>query len=671
MKLVVPYNNFSRGRIDHNMMGRFDLPFYTSGADVFDNFISNFKGNAKYRTGFEAVYKYEDSALYEFKFNVTQNYVLVFTNTKLRFLSYDVNGNLGWVLDGSSNILEVTTPYNLAQSKELSVAQNFDVMYICHPAHAPRKLTRVSANSFTIGTFTRTGDPFTNPNWPAIVTFYKNRLWYARTPNQITTLWGSEVGSFDLFTVPSPLTDASPIVLTMADIAQKIEWLFPSENSLVIGAADGIIALNGGNVNTPITANSVEANLSSADGTAAVEPLAKDGLIFYVRNDARRLLTFSYELLTESFQAKDITLLGYDVTRGDVKKIRYKKDEDDLIYCLKNNGEICSLNFNREENIAGWHENKTQGEFKDIAVITNEAGRETLFALVKRGSDFFIETLAPYVEFKYRDDFFTDNEAADTEAYTRFAAEQLKDCVYLDSALRFDLLQTSTITYDPTAGTITAGVSIFVSGNVGREITYKTKTGYESGRFKITAFTSGTVVSVVVLQAPTTNVYDLWYLSFVTVTGLGDFNGKTVGIVTDGGFFDFEEISGGTLTLPQNVNSIVIGYQYSGVIKSFVLGLQIQTENTQTTMKALNRIGLRTVMSAGGKFGTSRYRLEPVQRLRQGALNYLPPPPMDGTTYVAITDDMSTEKVFYVVQDEPLPLNIASVMVDADYAVMR
>ena len=47
-KVVRAYGNFSSGQIDHDLMGRFDLPTYQSGMDVFQNFISNFKGNAIY-----------------------------------------------------------------------------------------------------------------------------------------------------------------------------------------------------------------------------------------------------------------------------------------------------------------------------------------------------------------------------------------------------------------------------------------------------------------------------------------------------------------------------------------------------------------------------------------------------------------------------------------------
>ena len=88
-------------------------------------------------------------------------------------------------------------------------------------------------------------------------------------------------------------------------------------------------------------------------------------------------------------------------------------------------------------------------------------------------------------------------------------------------------------------------------------------------------------------------------------------------------------------------------------------------------MKAISRVGLRTVSSAGGKFGSSLYKLEPVQELSQNDINYLPPIPIDGTKYITYVDDAELDKFFYVVQNEPLPFTITSVMIDAQMAVTR
>lgn len=746
------------------MMGRYDLPIYNSGADVFRNFISNFKGNAIYSNGFKTVYSFEDCAFVEFKFSSNQNYLLVFFANKIRFLAFDTNGVLGWVLDGGMNILEVATPYTLAHAKELDYTQNNDVMIFTHPSYEPRKLIRTASNAFTFNPFARKDDPFPltwqatkvitgitkatsavvtsaahgystgdrvlfagitgmtelngytaavtviNANsysidvdttlftaysaggtsakvltgdYPACCLFYRGRLFYAATPLKGTKVWFSESGNYDIFTVPTTLTDTSAFAFVVADIAEKIQWLFPGDNSLIAGSFDGIVAINGGGVNSGITAETVEAKLTSAEPCNGTYPFQKDGLIFYVGRNGRNMYYFSYDLLTESFLSEDANFLTYDITEGGLTKLRGKKDRNDLIFALRGDGALTSVNFKRNEKINGWHERLTYSgtstvAFHDIGQIADNNSEPRLFALIERNGTYYIEIQAEYVEFAKRVDFYTGDKAADDEAYNRYLGEQLRECNYLDNSLTYSDLRDSTITFtatafdvdgNPTAGTIDSSAADFLLGSVGKHISYKTLTGYESGRFLITAFNSTTNVDVDVLQVPTANTYASWYLSFSALSGLSQFNGETVAVVADGGYLSDFDVSGGVLSFDEQICSVVVGYKYRGMIKTFCLGFQYQGKNTQATLKDIVRVGVRTVTSAGGSVGSSQYNLEPVQELSPNDLNYLPPLPMDGTKEVDYTDDTEEDKFLYIIQDEPLPFHICSLLLAANYAV--
>lgn len=762
-KLDSSFNNFARGKIDHDMMGRHDLPVYNSGADLVENWITNFKGNAIYRAGFESMVEFQNCVFIEFKFNNQQQYLCVFYLNKIRFLSYDTNGDFGWVLNAGTP-LEVATPYTLAQSALLDFTQNNDVMVVTLKGVEPYKLTRTAADMFTFTTFARKLDPFPltwaatkaitgatqaaqghltivahgysvgdriliagitgmtqlntwtarvvtvvganeividvnttaftayaangtaakvlTGDYPQCCLFYKGRLYYANTTLKITTMFASASGLYDDFTL-TPVTDASALIFTIAEISQQIDWLFAGDNSLIVGASDGIVAVNGGGVNKPITAGTVDATLTSAPASNGAYPLKKDGFIFYVGLNGRNMYYFNYNLLNEAFQADDANFISYDVTEGGITKIRYKKDRNDLIFATTNSSEfnLLSCNFNAAEKIIGWHDHIGEGSFMDQAVITDNDGKPQLFSLVQYGSDFFIERQAEYVEFKQRVKFFTRPDdstdvakatakALDDEAYNRYVAEQLKGCIFLDNALSYNDLKSNLITYDPNAGTITATSNAFIAGDVGKHIVYKTLTGYESGRFEITGYSTAKIVTVNVLQTPTANVYTDWYLSFSAIAaGLDQYNGTTVSVVADGGYLDDFAVSGGACDFEKQVTHIVIGYRYKGIIKSFCLGIQVQGVNTQTTMKAVSQFGVRCVATAGLEVGTDLYHTEPVQELSQNDINYLPPIPIDGTKYVPFSDDNQQDKFFYLIQDLPLPATVTSVILNANHAL--
>lgn len=674
-----PFNNFARGQVDHDMMGRFDLPIYQSGADVVQNFVTNFKGNAIYRCGYESIYAFQDCAFIEFKFNNAQNYILVLFNTTMQFLSYDGSGNFGWVLNGGGTTLQVTTPWTLAQSKQVAFSQNADVMIMVHPLVAPYKLTRVSANSFTLATYVRTNDPFTGAGlYPSCVQFYKGRLFYAAPTTKVTTVYASVGGSYFDHTA-SPVTATSALTFSIADITAPIVWLFPGDLSLIVGSADGIVAVNGGSVGVAVTAATIDATLTTALPCNSTYPFKKEGLMFYSGLDGRNIYYFQYDILTSQFTASDANFVSYDITKGAINKIRYKKDRNDLFFCtLLNMSSMLSCNFNLKENIIGWHKNITNGQFQDIAVITDNNGVPQLFTLSIRAGTFYIEHQTPFVEFAKRVDFFTgslDNggtaaeENADNVAYNRYVAEQLKQCNYLDNSLSISGLQNNVITYNAGAGTITATSAVFSAGDVGKSISYQTQTGYESGRFDITGYTSTTVVSVTPTQTPTANVYQYWYKTFSSISGATQFNGLTISVFADGGYLGDFAVSAGVINLGKQVTTARLGYKYKGLIKSFCLGMQLQAVNTQINMKVVNGFNIRCVASAGLQVGASLYKLENVQQLTQNDINYLPPIPIDGTKQVPYSDNGDKDKYFYIVQNKPLPATICCVMLTTNYTV--
>jgi hypothetical protein len=751
MKITNVLNNFQSGEVDNAIQGRFELPLYNTSLAYCKNFFSNYKGNLIYSTGFERMVDFQDCGFLLFRYTTSELYICVLYANKMRFLSYDVSGVFGWVLDGSSNILEVATPYTLAHSKEISFrkssTQDRNSLIIVHKSYQPMELKRVSATNFTLKEFPRKFDPFikttgatktitgitqaTNAvvtavahgyatgqrikitgvvgmtqineyavtitsltantfstdldttsftayssgglstiisagDYPATTLYYNGRIYYAGSIAKPTTIWGSEIDGYDIFELPSTILDESAFQFTLAGISQAIEWLYAGENSLIAGAGDGVLAINGGGVNVAIKADTIQSNLTSAAFCNLSEPLKKDGLIFYVSFDGRSVNYFKYDILTESFLSDDSNLLSYDITEGGINKIQYVNDKSNLIYALKKNGELLSLNFSEKEKILGWTRRTTNGLFKDIISITDNNGKSQLFALVLRNGSYYIERLADIKAYKSRNDYYTGTKEVDNLAYIRYLGELLKKCCYLDNSTFISDLRTATITLSGT--TLTAGAASFTSSDVGKVIVYKSDDGRDYGRLEIVGFTSTTIVTVNVLIAPSKLVYSSWYLSFDKITGLSRFNGQTVALVADGGYYADFTVSGGLITTSTQIHSACVGLKYTGEAQTFSIGTQVKGENTQSYMKLLTKIGVRLNFSAGGKIGSSRYELNQIQELTQQDVNYNPPILINGTKYINIMDKGELDKSIYIIQDQPLPFDLAALFIDIEYA---
>lgn len=142
--------NFNGGEWSPKMYGRVGLDKYKTSMATCLNFIPEIQGGLNRRPGTRYVCEVKDSSkttrLVRFEFSTTQAYVLEFGHNYIRFCAND-----GQVLNGAGTApLEVTTTYTESELFDLAFAQSADTLYIAHPNHAPAKLQRQSATSWTL-----------------------------------------------------------------------------------------------------------------------------------------------------------------------------------------------------------------------------------------------------------------------------------------------------------------------------------------------------------------------------------------------------------------------------------------------------------------------------------------------------------------------------------------
>jgi len=663
MKSNVPFNDFSNGELSKSIKGKINLSIYRNGVEIMQNYYTNAMGNAIYRHGFLFISDTKNNEpvwFREFRFNIEQSYLIVLSDGVFRFLSYDGSGNLGYVLSGGLP-LEVAHPYSLADLKDLKTAQDGDVMYFVHPDYAPRKLTRISAASFTFSTFIRTNDPFSAGNWPRSVAFYESRLYYGGSTQEPTTLFGSKAGSPDDFTTTSD--DDSAIEFVIRELSDPIEWLFSGANALIVGSAEGLVATSGGSTNTAITPSTIYAKKVLDEGCSNITPIRKDGQIIYIQNNNRKARSFSYEILAESYQSRDLNLINYDTTQNGMKELIYKKDRYDLIYSVREDGQLIGFSYNIFEERNGWFRFITNGEIISIGGLTNPQGDTELFACIKRninGSDvYYIEEYSGYTDFSKKEDFYgsSSSEEGDNANFKRVVFEQMKEYNYLDCSIKNIDLKTETITFDG-VDTITTSNPTFSAGDVGKRIKYKSITGAEFGEFEIKSFVSATEVEVEKLT-PTisSNTNSNWYLTFNIISGLDHLEGEEVYVLADGGFLGIFTVSSNQIDLEEQVSVAYVGFNYSGILKLFNLGFLMGATSTQQTKKNVYKASIRFNYSAGGKFGTSLYELRDIQEFNPLGNFDEPPLLMIGDVEIKYKDNFRKEKTAYLVQDKPLPLN--------------
>lgn len=152
---------FVGGEIDPHMHGRVDTEQYGYGLELCENFVAINEGPLVKRPGFEYICDAAATAswLSAFRYSVTQEYVIEWSNTKARFFTNGVR------IETSPGVAyEITTPYAADDCRYLSTAQSFDRLYIDHAEYPPAALTRLTATTFSHANIELVNGPFLDQN---------------------------------------------------------------------------------------------------------------------------------------------------------------------------------------------------------------------------------------------------------------------------------------------------------------------------------------------------------------------------------------------------------------------------------------------------------------------------------------------------------------------------
>nr|BAR32222.1 putative tail tubular protein B [uncultured Mediterranean phage uvMED] len=161
-RVAAQLTNFTAGELSPRLDGRNDLSKYPAGCKTLENIVIYPHGAAARRPGTQFISEVKTSSaktrLIPFEFSTTQTYILEFGNQYMR-----VYKDKGQVLSGGS-AFEISTPYLTAELFDIKFAQSADVMYLTHPSHETKKLSRTGHTAWTLATVDFTNGPFLDTN---------------------------------------------------------------------------------------------------------------------------------------------------------------------------------------------------------------------------------------------------------------------------------------------------------------------------------------------------------------------------------------------------------------------------------------------------------------------------------------------------------------------------
>jgi hypothetical protein len=250
---------------------------------------------------------------------------------------------------------------------------------------------------------------FVPGNYPTCITVSQDRVWFASTPNNPQTFWGSGTGDYENFALGTLATSPLRATLNSGTLDQMI-WMITYQGNLVMGTYQSEYIVNGGagqeviSAGSPITPTNINMIQQSRFGTINVTPLLVNNELLFVQRQGNLVYEFAFNPLTSAYSSRNMNLYNEVVTTGTFKEMYYQATPFKIVWLTDSNGFLVGLTYDKSQDVWAWHRQytgtDTNDSFVSICVIPDVNAEVSAF------DDFYCVTqrtingaVAYYVEY--------------------------------------------------------------------------------------------------------------------------------------------------------------------------------------------------------------------------------------------------------------------------------
>ena len=267
---------------------------------------------------------------------------------------------------------------------------------------------------------------------PSCVSFFEQRLVFAGTTAEPQTLYFSKAGDYENMTTGTNADDA--MVYTIASNQVNAIRYMKAVRTLVVGTTGGEFTVSADGTDASVTPTNVTIKKQSSFGSANVDAIPAGSAILFLQKAKRKIRELAYNFDTDGYTAPDLTILNDTVTKTGINEMSYQQEPDSIIWCVRDDGQLVGLTYQRSENVVAWHRHIFGGVFgsgdavcESVASISGTLTEDEVWVIVKRTIN---GATKRYVE------CFSDFDFDETDA---------TDFKFLDSHLSYSGGSTSTL----------------------------------------------------------------------------------------------------------------------------------------------------------------------------------------------------------------------------------
>lgn len=230
-------------------------------------------------------------------------------------------------------------------------------------------------------------------NWPSTVTFFEQRLLWARTANHPNAIWGSRSGMFENMDISRPIKASDALSFALVSGRVNAVNQLVAVNSLMALTSDSIFKIEGGQAGY-ISATDFVSRRQNGRGSSRLSPLVVDSVCFYQTSVGNGVRTLGYQFQTDSIDSNDVTIYSPHLFRGfDIVSWAYAQEPRSLIWAVRSDGKLLCFTWEQEQQVWGWTICETDGLVESVCVVS-EGAEDRLYLTVRRGDKLLIERMA-------------------------------------------------------------------------------------------------------------------------------------------------------------------------------------------------------------------------------------------------------------------------------------
>lgn len=511
------------------------------------------------------------------------------------------------------------------------------------------------APDFTLGVPVA-NNPFSAGNNPACVNFFQERAVYGGSVADPATLWMSQPGEYDNFDYSDPSEADDSIEATIVGSQVNIiKSMVPMPGGLLVLTSQGAWQISSGSgvaSTSAVTPSNITAVPQAYNGASDVPPIVVNYDLIYVQAKGSYVRDASYDLYKNIYTGTDISVLSNHLFTGyQILEWAYAEEPFKIVWCVRDDGAALSLTLVKEQEIYGWAQHDTLGQFKSVTSITEGHIDATYFVVSRYIGGQWLQ----YIE----------------RLTNRTVLINAEDAWCVDCGLAYDLpLPDATLSASTSTGNVvfTADSPVFANANVGNVL----RMG--GGIANITGFTSATslrgtwttdpvrVFEDSPTKVPIPALSGEWSIAapVTQLFSLDHLEGQTVSIAADGGEMNPQVVTDGQITLPRAATRIVVGLAYTAQLQTMYLDIGEPT--VQGKRKKIAALTVRSADTRGLLAGRTFDTLVPIKELSPRVILGQPIKLVTGDERVIMDPLWDVPGQICLQQNSPMPATILGVI---------